>query len=165
MAEVRFTSFTAEDTFNLGKKLAAHLQGGEVIALEGELGAGKTQFVKGMAAGLEAVETVTSPTFTLLHLYKGRLSLAHFDVYRLPFPEAFEELGYEEYFEAPWVAAIEWADLVRAYLPADFLQVKITRFYRPEEGEGRLITFCPHGESMEALVSKLHDDPPKNFND
>jgi len=57
LAEVRFTSFTAEDTFNLGKKLAAHLQGGEVIALEGELGAGKTQFVKGMAAGLEAVET------------------------------------------------------------------------------------------------------------
>lgn len=156
MDEVSIESFSAQDTMALGEKLAGYLQGGEVIALEGELGAGKTQFVKGLAAGLHAEGPVTSPTFTLLHLYEGRLSLAHFDVYRLPVPQAFEELGYEEYFAAPWVAAIEWSDLIKPYLPPAYLQVKLTHIYRQEQGDGRLITFCPHGEAMRALVEKLN---------
>lgn len=158
MDELSIASFSAQETMDLGKKLANYLRGGEVIALEGELGAGKTQFVKGLAEGLHAEGPVTSPTFTLLHIYEGRLSLAHFDVYRLPVPQAFEELGYEEYFVAPWVAAIEWSDLIKPYLPPDYLQVKLAHIYRQEQGEGRLITFCPHGESMKALVEKLQSE-------
>jgi tRNA threonylcarbamoyladenosine biosynthesis protein TsaE len=153
--ELSFESFSPEDTLAIGRKMAAHLEGGEVIALEGQLGAGKTQLVKGIAEGLHAEGPVTSPTFTLLHLYQGRLSLAHFDVYRLPFPQAFEELGYEEYFEAPWVAAIEWSDLIQPYLPGTYLQVVISHIYRPERGEGRLLTFYPHGESMKSFIRKL----------
>ena len=155
MCEDSYESFSPEETFALAKRLGKHLQGGEVIALEGELGAGKTHFVKGLAEGLEAEEPVTSPTFTLLHLYQGRLSLAHFDVYRLPFPQAFEELGYEEYFTEPWVTAIEWSDLIQPYLPAVYLQVKMTRLYRQEQGEGRLITFYPYGEPIKALLKEL----------
>ena len=150
-----FESYSTEDTMALAAKLGTKLQGGEILALEGDLGAGKTHFVKGLAKGLGAEDSVTSPTFTLLHLYEGRLSLAHFDVYRLPFPEAFEELGYEEYFSGSGVTAIEWSDLIAPFLPAEYLQIKITRVYGQETGEGRLITFYPHGESMEALVKEL----------
>jgi len=153
-----YESFSPEETFALAKRLGKRLQGGEVIALEGELGAGKTHFVKGLAEGLGAEEPVTSPTFTLLHLYEGRLSLAHFDVYRLPFPQAFEELGYEEYFAEPWVTAIEWSDLIQPYLPSVYLQVKMTHLHRQEQGEGRLITFHPHGESFQALLKELTQD-------
>jgi len=148
-------SFSPEVTFALAAKLGTKLQGGEIIALEGDLGAGKTHFVKGLAKGLGAEESVTSPTFTLLHLYEGRLTLAHFDVYRLPFPEAFEELGYEEYFSGPGVTAIEWSDLITPYLPSEYLRIKITRLYQQEEGEGRLITFHPYGASMAELVKEL----------
>ncbi|NLO76033.1 MAG: tRNA (adenosine(37)-N6)-threonylcarbamoyltransferase complex ATPase subunit type 1 TsaE [Clostridia bacterium] len=150
-----FESYSTEDTVALAEKLGRKLQGGEVLALEGDLGAGKTHFVKGLAKGLGAKDTVTSPTFTLLHLYEGRIPLAHFDVYRLPFPEAFEELGYEEYFSGSGVTAIEWSDLIAPFLPAEYLQIKITRVYRQETGEGRLISFNPHGESMETLVKEL----------
>ncbi|MDD3074820.1 MAG: tRNA (adenosine(37)-N6)-threonylcarbamoyltransferase complex ATPase subunit type 1 TsaE [Eubacteriales bacterium] len=153
-----YESFSPEETFALAKKLGAKLQGGEILALEGDLGAGKTHFVKGLAEGLGAEGPVTSPTFTLLHLYEGRLRLAHFDVYRLPFPEAFEELGYEEYFTGSGVTAIEWSDLISPYLPPEYLQIKITHLYRQEMGEGRLITFYPHGEPMKALVKELAQD-------
>lgn len=150
-----YESFSPQATFALAEKLGTLLQGGEVIALEGELGAGKTHFVKGLAAGLDAKDPVTSPTFMLLHLYEGRLTLAHFDVYRLPFPEAFEELGYEEYFSGSGVTAIEWSDLISPFLPSEYLQVKITRLYGQNQGEGRLIAFYPHGESIAALIKEL----------
>ena len=153
-----FESFSPENTLALAKKLGTKLKGGEILALEGDLGAGKTHFVKGLAEGLEAEDPVTSPTFTLLHLYEGRLALAHFDVYRLPFPEAFEELGYEEYFTGPGVTAIEWSDLITPYLPEEYLQIKISRVYRQGKGEGRLLTFYPHGEYMEELVKELFLD-------
>lgn len=154
-----YESFSPQATFALAEKLGTLLQGGEVIALEGELGAGKTHFVKGLAAGLGAKGPVTSPTFTLLHLYEeGRLSLAHFDVYRLPFPEAFEELGYEEFFNGSGVTAIEWSDLISPFLPSEYLQIKITRLYRQDIGEGRLIAFYPHGESFVTMIKELRSE-------
>jgi len=153
-----YKSFTPQNTFQLASKLGTKLKGGEVIALEGELGAGKTQFVKGLADGLEAKELVTSPTFTLLHLYEGRITLAHFDVYRLPSFEAFEELGYEEYFEGAGVTAIEWSDLIKPYLPSEYILVKIQHIYEQDKGEGRLITFYPQGKLMEALIKELEKD-------
>lgn len=150
-----YESRTPQKTFELAQALGKLLTGGEMIALEGELGAGKTLFVQGLARGLGVSEPVTSPTFTLLNLYEGRLTLAHFDIYRLPVPEALEEIGYEEYFYGSGVAAVEWSDLVKSYLPEQYLQVNIRRDYNKEQGEGRLLTFIPHGAQMEMLVEEL----------
>ena len=150
-----YKSYSPEETFQLGYKLGLILDGGEVIALEGDLGAGKTLFVKGLASGLGAVDEVTSPTFTLINLYEGRIPLAHFDVYRLPTPDAIEELGYDEFFYGTGVTAVEWSDLIQAYLPAEYLQVKIQRDYEPTKGEYRIISFFAHGQSLERLLKEL----------
>jgi len=150
-----YKSISQEKTYELACRLGKMLQGGELIALEGELGAGKTLFVKGLAQGLGIEEPVTSPTFTLLQLYEGRVNLAHFDIYRLPVPEAIEELGYEEYFYGSGVTAVEWSDLIKAYLPEQYIQVVIRRDYDQEQGEYRLITFIPHGEQMDILIEEL----------
>ena len=151
-------SFSDETTYSLAFRLAQKLKGSELIALEGALGAGKTLFVKGLAAGLGARDPVTSPTFMLLHLYEGRLMLAHFDVYRLSTPEAIEELGYEEYFYGQGVTAVEWSNLIQAYLPEEHLLVRIKRLDDPEHGEGRLIELVPYGKTIEALVEELMKD-------
>lgn len=159
----QYKSFSPTDTYNIACRLGKKLKGSEVIALEGSLGAGKTVFVKGLAAGLGAEGPVTSPTFTLLNLYSGRLVLAHFDVYRLPRPEAIEELGYEEYFFGPGVTAVEWSDLISAYLPEEYLLVKIERLPGSPHNEGRLIRFGPHGEGFAALIEELmNDDSPRD---
>lgn len=152
-----YQSASEEKTYDLARRLGEKLKGGEFIALEGELGAGKTMFVKGLAKGLDIDEAITSPTFALLHLYEGRLALAHFDIYRLPVPEAIEELGYEEYFYGKGVTVVEWSDLIDEYLPQDRLQVVIRREYR-NTGEYRRITFIPHGGQMEKLIEELSID-------
>lgn len=151
-------SYSCEDTFNIAASLGQKLKGGELIALEGDLGAGKTLFVKGLAKGLDIDEPVTSPTFTLIHHYEGRITLNHFDVYRLPTPEAIEEIGYEEFFYGSGVTAVEWSDLVQSFLPSSYLLVKIQREYSPESGEYRQITFVPHGPEMEELMEALIKD-------
>ena len=154
----KLKSFSPEATYEIAFQLAQKLKGSELIALEGDLGAGKTQFVKGLAAGLGASDPVTSPTFMLLHNYEGRLPLAHFDVYRLPTPQALEELGYEEFFYGPGVTAVEWSDLISEYLPEDYLLVRITRIEDAQQGEGRLIELVPSGQTSEALVDELQKE-------
>ena len=123
-----FISHSIQETDALAASFASRLQGGEVILLEGELGAGKTAFVKGLAKALGVVEVVTSPTFTLLNEYQGtRLKLYHFDLYRLAEGEA-EELGFDEYYHRKdAVCCIEWNrdpidDVIRIeadYVPDD----------------------------------------------
>lgn len=154
----RIETYSPEETYELASSLGKRLKGGELIALEGELGAGKTHFVKGLAHGLEAKEVVTSPTFTLINIYEGRVPLAHFDVYRLPAPQAIEELGYEEFFYGPGVTAVEWSDLISSYLPPEYLLVKIERNYSQIKGESRIFTFVPQGTDMEYLVEELRKD-------
>jgi tRNA threonylcarbamoyladenosine biosynthesis protein TsaE len=106
------------ETFELGHALAHLLKGGEILALHGDLGAGKTHFVKGLAAGLGHTEAVTSPTYTLVHEYLGgRLPLYHFDFYRLShYAEAFE-IGLDEYLGSDTIVAVEWADKFPGLLP------------------------------------------------
>lgn len=151
-------SYSCDDTLNIAACLGEKLKGGELIALEGELGAGKTLFVKGLAKGLGVDEPVTSPTFTLIHHYEGRITLNHFDVYRLPSPESIEELGYEEFFYGQGVTAVEWCDLIQSFLPQTYLHVKINREYRLKKGEVRLITFIPYGKEMEELLEAVMKD-------
>lgn len=102
---------TPEDTFALGRRFSETLHGGEVISLEGDLGMGKTLFTKGLAAGLGIAETVTSPTFTVMNDYVGRLNLYHYDAYRLGSYEEAEEAGIGECLADPrGVTAVEWAE-------------------------------------------------------
>ena len=112
-------SRSAGETFALGENLAHTLAPGSVLALSGDLGAGKTHFVKGVAAGLGYRGEVTSPTFTLIHEYfGGRLPLFHADLYRIETAEEALRAGLEDYLAEPGVTAIEWADKFPGLLPA-----------------------------------------------
>jgi tRNA threonylcarbamoyladenosine biosynthesis protein TsaE len=112
-------SHSAQETFSFGEKIAARLVRGDVLALVGELGAGKTQFVKGVAAGLGHGDAVTSPTFTLIHEYAGgRLPLHHFDFYRAEDADDILRIGFDDYLAGEGIVAIEWADKFPALLPA-----------------------------------------------
>jgi tRNA threonylcarbamoyladenosine biosynthesis protein TsaE len=122
---VVFRSNSEEETERLGCRIGERLDKGGFVALYGELGAGKTAFVRGLAAGLGA-EGVTSPTFTLMHEYEGRLPLYHFDAYRLTYKEEAEELGFEEYFFGNGVSVVEWAENIRGILPHERLDIEIT---------------------------------------
>jgi tRNA threonylcarbamoyladenosine biosynthesis protein TsaE len=108
-----------EETRALGALLAQALAPGDFVALDGELASGKTCLVQGMGFGLGFGGPVTSPTFTLLHIYEGgRLPLYHFDVYRLSSPTELENIGYEEYFYGDGVCVVEWGGLAADYLPS-----------------------------------------------
>lgn len=141
MNELTRRTESFEDTMELAALLAGALQQGDVVALIGELGAGKTVFVKGMARGIEVEKNmlVTSPTFVILQEYPGRLPLYHFDFYRLTSREQVETTGYEEYFEADGVCAVEWADRFPELLPPSTIRVDMK-----VEGETRrLIKVSP----------------------
>jgi tRNA threonylcarbamoyladenosine biosynthesis protein TsaE len=118
---------SAAETRAVGQALGALLTGGEVVALGGALGAGKTCFVQGLAAGLgvSGDEPVISPTFVLLREYAGRLRLHHLDAYRLAGPDELYDLGFAELAAAGGVVAIEWAERVAALLPADACCVEL----------------------------------------
>ncbi len=132
-----------EETWELAAELAGELGPGTVIALHGDLGAGKTCFVQGYAAALGIDEPVTSPTYTLIGEYEGRLPLHHIDLYRLSGPVEALGLGLEEYFDVNGITAIEWAERAEGLLPPDLLHIQIeadghtgTRMFRIfREGE------------------------------
>ncbi|HET6409991.1 MAG TPA: tRNA (adenosine(37)-N6)-threonylcarbamoyltransferase complex ATPase subunit type 1 TsaE [Chthoniobacteraceae bacterium] len=108
------------ETLAFAREIASRLRPGAIIALNGDLGSGKTQFVKGLALGLGFAGEVTSPTFTLIHEYVGgRVPLYHFDFYRLNTEEEALELGLEEYLRGSGVCVIEWAGKFRPLIPAD----------------------------------------------
>ncbi len=119
-------SHSPDETGRLGELIGARAEPGTILALIGNLGAGKTRLVQGIAAGLEVPPLgVNSPTFTLIQEYYGRLPVAHFDTYRLRSPDEFTELGSDEYFSGEWISLVEWADRVEALLPDDRLTVRI----------------------------------------
>lgn len=113
-------------TKSLGRLIGRALKGGEVLALMGELGAGKTALVKGIATGIDVPATsVSSPTFVLIHEYRGRLPFIHVDLYRLRTHAEAEGIGLQEYFIGHTVTAIEWADRFPAILPEDRLEIRL----------------------------------------
>ena len=123
-----FASYAAAETAALGAALGERLEAGDVVALQGGLGAGKTVFVKGLAAGLGIdPDDVTSPTFTLVHASgerKGRHRLFHLDLYRIENPDALAGIGWDEAMGGRGVAVVEWAERAGAWLPADRLEVQ-----------------------------------------
>ena len=114
-----------EATRALAAALGAVLEAGDVVALVGDLGAGKTAFAQGLASGLGVVGPVTSPTFTIVQEYDGRLPVAHVDVYRLNSVQDLYDLGFDELVDDGRVTIVEWGDLVTPALPADHLVVRI----------------------------------------
>jgi tRNA threonylcarbamoyladenosine biosynthesis protein TsaE len=114
-----------EETRAFGRELGLSLENSE-IGLFGDLGAGKTEFVKGLAEGLGSTDPVTSPTFTLVHEYRsGRLPLFHMDFYRLKTDQELDEIGFDDYLNQPGICAIEWADRFPDRLPRDAIRVEI----------------------------------------
>jgi tRNA threonylcarbamoyladenosine biosynthesis protein TsaE len=136
------------------------LRPGDVVVLAGDLGSGKTTFAQGLAAALGVTEPVTSPTFTIVQEYDGRIPVAHVDVYRLETLDELHDLGFEEVLDDAKVTLVEWGDLVAPALPTERLAVRL------ELGGGdddRFITFAPHGarwrERM-GTVEKAIASPP-----
>lgn len=124
---ITILSRSLRDTVRLGEAIGKSALGGEVLALYGELGSGKTAFVRGLAAGLGAgPRGVSSPTFVLIHEYHGRLRLAHADLYRLSSVGMLAQLGLEEYFDGRTVVAIEWAERALDELPLDRIDIHFT---------------------------------------
>lgn len=144
---------TPEETARVGKMLGKLLRAGDVVCLNGDLGAGKTRFAQGLAAGLEVNGPVTSPTFTIINEYQGRLPFYHMDFYRLEDAMELEDLGCDEYFYGQGVTVIEWPGRVAAFLPAVRLDIYISG--SPEGEEVREISFVPCGEGMTGLVEEL----------
>ena len=108
MLQKSYTTISAEQTFELGKQLGNLLKSGDVVALYGGLGAGKTVFAKGIASGLNVADEVVSPTFTLLKQYDGDMTLNHFDLYRIDDEEELAHIGFYDYLNSEAVCVIEW---------------------------------------------------------
>ena len=116
---------SAEQTVALGEKIGSFLKKGDIIALQGTLAAGKTTITKGIARALGISEPVTSPTFTLISVYEGKLPLYHMDVYRLGTAEDFLELGAEEMLYGDGISVIEWSEKIMNELPAGVIIIKL----------------------------------------
>ncbi len=140
------------ETDQLGRLIGSVLMGGESLALSGTLGAGKTALVRGIAAGLgAAAEAVTSPTFVLLHEYRGRLPLAHLDLYRIDSLRDAESIGLNDYLSGSTVVAVEWADKALALLPPDRLEMEL----RHRTVQSRSIQFRATGPQSSALLTRI----------
>ena len=125
---MKYISNSEKDTYKLAKMFEEKLHGGEVVVLNGDLGAGKTTFTKGLCKALGVTENVTSPTFTLMNIYKsGRLNLYHFDMYRIEDESEALELGLDEFFSSNGVCMIEWAENIRNMIPKNHITINITK--------------------------------------
>ena len=124
---MKYISKSVNDTIDFAKKLSAGFKGGEVITLNGRLGAGKTHFAKGIAKGLNITDTVVSPTFMLMQVYEGRLKLYHCDMYRIMSEEELYETGFFEALnDKKGVVVIEWADNIKNSIPSEKININIT---------------------------------------
>ena len=120
------TTRSAEETRSLATELGAALPAGSVLALHGDLGVGKTTFVQGLARGLGVASGVTSPTFNIFTLHRGKTNLLHLDAYRLDSAREVEDLLIEDFMEPPWCLAVEWPEKVAAWLPAGALHLDLS---------------------------------------
>lgn len=147
-----YISQSPEGTKNLGEKLGKLLQEGDLVALNGDLGAGKTCLIQGIAVGLNSKDYVSSPSFSIIKEYSGDKPIYHFDLYRLTQPEELETLGYEEYFYGNGVTLIEWAEKIKHYLPESRLLIRIKM---GEDYLSRKILFEPSGRRYLEILEDI----------
>ncbi len=153
MKTIRVDSKSYEDTLALGGRFAKLLKPGDIVLLFGDLGAGKTAFVKGMAKGLKYDPLkVHSPTFTLMNIYNGKIPLYHFDLYRIKADDLFG-MGYEEFFYGKGIAAVEWSERLEGLKPEDFWKIELKH-----AGEDlRHVGISFSGIALEARFNRLKD--------
>lgn len=120
-------SFSEKETLEAGIKLGKKAVKGDIYCLKGDLGVGKTVFTKGFAKGLGIKDCITSPTFTIVNIYNGNLTLYHFDVYRISEAEEMYEIGYEEMFFGDGVCLVEWAELINKIIPKEAIWIEIKK--------------------------------------
>ena len=155
-------SCSVQDTERLGSMIGHGVEGGEVFAMYGEVGTGKTALIRGIAEGLGAApRSVSSPTFVLIHEYRGRLRLAHADLYRLESAQTLPHLGLEEYFDGRTVVAIEWAERAMHELPLDRAELRFT--HRNETERSIIITAI--GLRSEQTLTRIFGEPIRLHND
>lgn len=144
MEEYKIVSHSDKETILLAQNIESEKFPNMVICLNGDLGSGKTVFTKGFAHAM-GIDDVTSPTFTIIKEYEGELPLYHMDVYRLE--GNIDNIGLTDYFTKGGVVVIEWADMIKDYLPNDRLDIKI----KIVDENTRVLIFTPHGEKYENL--------------
>lgn len=137
---MEFIINSVEKTLELGKQLGSLCKEGDIICLVGDLGTGKTHMSKGIALGLEITDHITSPTFTIVNEYEGRLKFYHFDVYRVDDPYEIEAIGFDEYIFSNGVSVIEWANYIEDLIPENALWITIEKSSK-EDLNQRKISF------------------------
>lgn len=142
-----------KNTEEFGEKLGSLLQGGDILSLNGDLGAGKTTLTKSIGKGLGVEDYITSPTFALINEYEGRFRVYHFDVYRLDDVESLYDLGFEDYFYSDGVTIVEWGDRIKEFLPDNTINIEIEK---GEDLEERILTISGEGERFELIVKELN---------
>ncbi|MCX5694115.1 MAG: tRNA (adenosine(37)-N6)-threonylcarbamoyltransferase complex ATPase subunit type 1 TsaE [Candidatus Omnitrophica bacterium] len=148
-------SASVNQTLKLGRVIAGCLTGGEIILLDGQLGAGKTVLAKGIAQGLGINKNdVVSPTFVLLRIYQGKHLLQHFDFYRINSPEDIFALGYQEYLYSDAVTVIEWPQRLKFLLPKEFLKIKLFTKARNK----RCFKFLAKGSGYKKLLERINEN-------
>lgn len=148
--DYKITTRDERDTINLAQNLESEKFENMIICLEGDLGSGKTIFTKGFAQALSIDENITSPTFNIIKEYlSGEMPLYHMDVYRLD--GKVDEIGLEDYFTKGGIVVIEWADLIKDYLPEERLDIK----FKIIDEETRVLTFIPHGQQYEEICEAI----------
>ncbi len=149
---IRLVTRSEDETEAVGRRLGSRLQPGDVVALSGDLGAGKTVLARGIARGAGASGYIASPTFTLVREYRGPVPVYHVDLYRLDRPEQLDDLGLDEVLAAGGVVVIEWAERARGLLPPDHLWVTVA--FADGENE-RVLEVIPHGARSARLAEAL----------
>ena len=148
--DYKYTSSSVEDTMELAQNIESEKFPNMVICLDGELGSGKTVFVKGFAQALGIDDTITSPTFTLIKEYEnGEMPLYHMDMYRLN--DSADNLGLNDYFAKKGITIIEWADMITEHLPEERLEIK----FKIISEDKRVILLKPYGEKYEKLCDSV----------
>ena len=149
---MKYISKSEQQTIACAVKFAHSLKGGDIVFLQGDLGAGKTTFVKGLAQGLKAdPQNVNSPTFVLMNHYEGKLPLYHFDLYRLEHVHEISSIGYEEFLYGDGVAVIEWAERLGELAPREYLRIELAHKAESE----RSIKLSAVGERYCQIISRF----------
>ncbi len=141
-----------DETFALGKKVGRLVKPGMVICLSGEMGAGKTAITQGIVEGAGVEDYVTSPTYTIVNEYRGRIPIYHFDVFRIEDMEELYEIGFDEYLYGEGVVIIEWASYIKEILPQEYLWISIKK---DKNFTNRIFTFTAEGKFYEDLIKEL----------
>ena len=146
------TSKSPQETLDLARTIAKSLKKGSIVCLHGDLGAGKTTFVKGMvkAFGFDA-DRVTSPTFVLMNIYEGKLPVYHFDLYRLEKPTDMLQIGYDEFLYGEGISVIEWAERLKELYPKEYLRIEL----RHKATQEREIILTTSGRIYEDVIRKV----------